>query len=249
MDAVTLYDAIGRTYSATRRPDPRLAAAIHAALGDAVDVVDIGAGAGSYEPLTTVVAVEPSRTMLAQRPAGSAPAVQAVAEHLPLRDGAVDAAMAVLTVHHWSDLAAGVAEMRRVARRRLVFFTWDPAVTADFWLLREYLPDVGSVDRSRAVPIERLAQVVGGDVEVLAVPIPHDCTDGFGAAFWRRPEAYLDPAVQAGMSMIARADPATVRPGLERLAADVASGRWHERHADLLGQQSADVGYRIVKSG
>ncbi len=245
---MALYDAIGRTYATTRRADPRIAAAIHAGLGDAATVVNIGAGTGSYEPPTTAVAVEPSRTMLRQRPAGGAPAVQAAAEHLPLGNGAVDAAMAVLTIHHWTDLAAGVAEMRRVARRRLVFFTWDPSVTAGFWLLRDYLPTAGAEDRSLAVPIDRLVDLLGGDATVSPVPIPHDCTDGFGAAYWRRPEAYLDPVVRAGMSMIARADPDTVRPGLARLADDLASGRWHQQHVDLLAMSQADLGYRLVTS-
>jgi SAM-dependent methyltransferase len=190
------YDDIGRTYRLTRRPDPRIASAIFAALGDASSVVNIGAGAGSYEPEETVLAVEPSQVMIEQRPVGAAPVVQAVAEALPLRDNSVDAALAVLTVHHWRDLTAGVAEMRRVARRRLVFFTWRPERFANFWLL-DYLPEAAETDARQAVPVDRLRTLLGdSDVTVTPVPVPHDCLDGFGAAYWRRPRAYLDPEVR-----------------------------------------------------
>jgi SAM-dependent methyltransferase len=151
------YDTIGATYTSTRRPDPRIAARIHAALGDAETVINIGAGTGSYEPAQTVLAVEPSAVMIAQRPAGSAPAVQAAAESIPLRDDAADAVMALLTVHHWTDLEAGIAEMRRVARRRVVVLSWDQSVTRESWLLREYLPGAAAFDDARAIPLSRPA--------------------------------------------------------------------------------------------
>jgi SAM-dependent methyltransferase len=157
---MALYDSIGQTYRATRRADPRIASAIMNALGDAASVVNVGAGAGSYEPGQTIVAIEPSRVMIAQRPPGSAPAVQAVAEHIPLRDGFADAALAVLTVHHWSDVAAGLAEMRRIARRRLVFFTWYPQTFASFWLLSEYLPEAAAVDATMTEPLRHLARLL-----------------------------------------------------------------------------------------
>ncbi len=243
---MALYDSIGQTYRSTRRPDPRVAAAIAEALGDAASVVNVGAGAGSYEPGSTIAAVEPSRVMIAQRPGGSAPAVQAVAEHIPLRDRCADAAMAVLTVHHWSDVAAGVSEMRRIARRRLVFFTWDPQVfAASFWLLSEYLPEAGKVDAAMAESVRALARLLG-DAEVWPVPIPHDCMDGFAAAYWRRPEAYLDPAVRAGMSLLAKTGEPALRTGLVRLDDDLRTGRWHDNHADLLQRDTLDVGYRLV---
>lgn len=251
--AVTLYDAIGRTYTATRQPDPRVAARIHAALGDARSVVNVGAGTGSYEPACTVVAIEPSDVMIAQRPAGSAPAVRAVAEAIPLRDGAVDAAMAVLTVHHWTDVDAGIAELRRVARHRVAIFTWTPYDAAAFWLTRDYLPEAAMMDDFVAIPLDRLAGMLSGrgalqpqGVRVEVVPVPHDCQDGFGAAFWRRPEAYLDPAVRAGMSFTAKLGEETMRPGLARLAADLESGAWRERNADLLDRDELDLGYRLV---
>jgi SAM-dependent methyltransferase len=243
---VALYDELGRTYSATRHADARIAAIIAAALGDCLTVVNIGAGTGSYEPVQTVAAIEPSPVMIAQRRAGAAPALQAAAEQIPLARDCVDAALAVLTIHHWTDLAAGLAEMRRIARRRLVFLTWDPDVIGEaFWLLAEYLPEARAADAALAVPMHRLAALLDQPV-IEPVPVPHDCTDGFGAAFWRRPDAYLDPTVQAGMSLFAKTDQALLRPGLARLAADLASGRWHDEHADLLDLDELDLGYRLV---
>jgi SAM-dependent methyltransferase len=243
---VALYDELGRTYSATRHADPRIAAIIATTLADSQTVINIGAGTGSYEPVQTVAAIEPSLVMIAQRQADAAPAIQATAEHIPLRDDCVDAALAVLTIHHWTDLAAGLAEMRRVARRRLVFLTWDPDVIGEaFWLLAEYLPEARAADAALAVPMHRLSPLLDDPV-IDPVPVPADCTDGFGAAFWRRPDAYLDPAVQAGMSVFARTDQTLLRPGLARLAADLASGRWHDEHAELLELDELDLGYRLV---
>jgi SAM-dependent methyltransferase len=245
MSAVTTYDSIGATYGSTRRPDPRIAVQIHTALGDAATVINVGAGTGSYEPPQTVLAVEPSSVMIAQRPAGSAPAMQASAESIPLADDSADAVMALLTVHHWTDLEAGIGELRRIARRRVVIFSWDQSVTRGFWLLDEYLPEAAAFDDTRAVAVDRLIALLGG-ARIDTVPIPHDCTDGFGAAFWRRPEAYLDPVVRAGMSMLAQTGEEVLRPGLARLSDDLSSGRWHERHADLLDRETLDVGYRLL---
>jgi SAM-dependent methyltransferase len=242
-----VYNQIGVSYSATRRPDPRVGALIRAALGDARSVINVGAGSGSgsYEPAETVLAVEPSPVMIGQRQAGVAPVVQARAEALPVADKAADAAMALLTVHHWSDLEAGVAELRRVARRRIVVLTWDQEVTREFWLLREYLPEAAAFDDARAMPVDRLARLLGG-ARIEPVLVPHDCVDGFGVAYWRRPEAYLDPVVRAGMSILAQPGDSMLRPGLDRLAADLASGRWQQRHADLLQLNEFDGGYRLL---
>lgn len=242
---MALYDSIGTTYRATRRPDPRIAEAIHAGIGEAGSVLNVGAGAGSYEPVRTVLAVEPSAVMIAQRPAGSAPAVRAVAEHLPLPDKSVDVAMGVLTVHHWSDIQAGFDEMRRVARERIVLFTWRPETVETFWLLSDYLPEVAAVDSSMAVTVEQLLELLPGAVETV-VPVPRDCIDGFGAAYWGRPEAYLDEGVRAGMSMFARADQSSLIPGLSRLADDLASGAWDRRYGELRTLDSIDIGYRTI---
>lgn len=241
------YDRIGVTYRSTRRPDPRIAAQVHAALAAMSTVVNVGAGTGSYEPAQTVAAVEPSMVMIAQRPPGCAPCIQGVAEALPLRDKCVDAAMALLTVHHWNDVAAGIAELRRVTRHRIVVLTWDQSVIQNFWLLREYLPDAARINHELHIPITRLAELLGG-AHVQTVPIPHDCTDGFGAAYWRRPVAYLDATVRAGISMLAYSDEGNLADGLARLAADLRSGRWRQRHSHLLEQQQYDAGYRLLVS-
>lgn len=248
--AVPGYDRTGVTYASTRRPDPRISSVIDRALAEMASVANIGAGTGSYEPPQTVVAVEPSGVMLAQRPPGTAPALRAVARRLPLRTDAVDAALAVLTVHHWRDLQQGIDEMKRIARRRIVILTWDHTVTRDFWLLREYLPAAAETDRRLAVPLNRLTDLLGADsatqCTVTPVPVPHDCLDGFGAAYWRRPEAYLESRVQAGMSMLALTPQRLVCEGLDRLRSDIDSGAWYLRHIDLLGRDSLDLGYRLV---
>jgi SAM-dependent methyltransferase len=240
-----VYDRIGRTYAATRRPDPRIQAQIWAALAGARTVVNVGAGAGSYEPPETILAVEPSAAMIAQRPPGSAPAVQASAERIPLPDGACDAALASLTIHHWSDQAAGFGEMRRVARR-LVIFTWDPDYADRFWLVRDYLPESIALDQARMPPIDRVRDWMGG-AEVRTVPVPHDCEDGFFCAYWRRPAAYLDPLVRAGASNLAQLGTAVDRAVAE-LGDDLRSGRWCERNAELLELDEIDLGYRLLVS-
>jgi SAM-dependent methyltransferase len=244
--AGAIYDEIGRTYAATRRADPRIQAAIWAALGDARTVVNVGAGTGSYEPPTTVLAVEPSAAMIAQRPPGSAPAVQAAAEQIPLPDGACDAALAVLTIHHWRDPERGLRELRRVARRAVVL-TCDLSLAERFWLARDYLPESATFKRGRMPPLASVQAWLGG-AEVSVVPVPHDCQDGFFCAFWRRPEAYLDPAVRAGISSLAQLG-APVDRAVARLAEDLRSGAWHERNRELLGLDEIDLGYRLVVAG
>jgi SAM-dependent methyltransferase len=246
---MTRYDQTGITYSQTRRPDSRIAAAIDRALVDVVSVANIGAGTGSYEPAQTIAAVEPSRVMIRQRPTGTAPAVQATAEALPLQTGAVEAALAVLTVHHWTDLAAGVTEMLRVARRRVIILTWDHNLIQNFWLLRDYVPAAAETDGRLAVPIDDLVSLLGRDtVSVVTVPVPHDCVDGFGGAYWRRPHAYLDDTVQRGMSLFSMTPKDQVEEGLTRLRLDLSTGEWQRRHAHLLDKPELDLGYRLLIS-
>ena len=243
-----LYDeGLGGGYAELRRADPRIAAQVQAALGGASSVVNVGAGAGSYEPEGITIAVEPSRTMIAQRAVGAAPVVEAVADRLPFADGAFEGGLAIFTVHHWPDPVAGLAELRRVVRGPIVVLTWDLAIGDAYWLVDEYLPAARTLDRSLPSPEDVLASLGpagGGRVEV--VPVPRDCTDGFFAAWWCRPEAYLDPRVRAAISGIARLDPADVEPGIERLRRDLADGTWHRRHADLLDADTFDGGYRLV---
>jgi SAM-dependent methyltransferase len=244
---MTRYDQTGVSYSQTRRPDPRIAAVIGRALAGVASVANIGAGTGSYEPSQTVVAVEPSRVMISQRGRGSAPAVQAAAEALPLRTDAVEAALAVLTVHHWSDIAAGVSEMLRVARRRVIILTWDHDVIQYFWLLRDYVPAAAETDARLAVPINDLISLLGRDtVSIVTLPVPHDCVDGFGGAYWRRPHAYLDGVVQRGMSLFSLTPKDQVEEGLTRLRLDLSTGEWQRRHADLLDKPELDLGYRLL---
>ena len=191
------YDRLGVGYRTRRRPDARIAAQLREALGEPESVLNVGAGAGSYEPSDLqVVAVEPSRTMIAQRPEGAAPCVQAEAEALPFADGSFDAVMGVLTVHHWAHLADGLSEVRRVARRRVVVLSWDPVFDEQFWLTREYLPEILAVDRARYPKLEKLL----GATRVEPLMVPADCTDGFRSAYWKRPEAYLDAEARRSIS-------------------------------------------------
>jgi SAM-dependent methyltransferase len=241
-----VYDDIGHGYLTTRRPDPRIARAIRAALGEARSVVNVGAGAGSYEPDDlSVLAMEPSREMLRQRPPGAARAIQAAAEVLPLRDAAFDAALAVLTLHHWDDQAAGLAELRRVARQRVVIVTWDPAARDAFWLTAHYLPEIVALDVGRFPAIDTLARHLP-DVHVEPLLVPHDCEDGFLGAFWCRPEAYLMPSVRRAMSGFAQLPSGVADAGLARLADDLRSGLWKARFGGLARAMTADLGYRLV---
>jgi SAM-dependent methyltransferase len=242
-----VYDRIGVGYADLRVPDARIAASVWGALGDAWTVVNVGAGTGSYEPPLHVVAVEPSEVMLQQRPAGAPIAVQAVAEALPFVDGAFDAALAVLTTHHWSDAELGLAEMARVSRRQVVL-SWDQAFTAEhFWFLTDYLPE--AAEREAGLAAVDTVSAAWPDAHVLPVPIPWDCTDGFFAAYWRRPEAYLVPEVRASISGLALMDQDLVLDAVRRLAADLDSGAWARRHEGLLSSEQLDCGYRLVVRG
>jgi SAM-dependent methyltransferase len=246
-----LYDTLGRGYTSVRQPDPRIDRAIRVALGDASSVVNVGAGAGSYEPRDLeVVAVEPSEVMRAQRPADAVPAIAGSAESLPLADDSVDAAMAVLSDHHWKDRERGLREMCRVARKRVVVLNFDPAMLNSFWFTRDYLTRFADLvaepyrdpDRWR----DELRELLGGRVTFTPLPVPHDCRDGFYGAYWRRPHAYLDPQVRAGISVFPRLDRDEVAAAVERLRGDLESGRWAEVNADLLELEELDLGYRVV---
>jgi len=245
---VTRYDTIGRTYARTRRTDPRIARAIWTALGDARTVVNLGAGTGSYEPGDRrVVAVEPSRTMIGQRAPDAAPAVQAWAEALPFVDDAFDAALAVLTIHHWSDVEAGLREMQRVARLQVVFM-FNHVTSDEFWLVADYFPEVRELETESPPTPEAVAVMLGG-ARIESVAVPADCVDGFGGCFWNRPEAYLDPGMQEGMSSFAQLDPEVRARGTGRLRADLASGAWDARYGELRGLPELDLGYRLVVAG
>jgi len=240
-----LYDAIGQGYGVHRRPDPRIASAIVAALGPATTVVNVGAGAGSYEPRDRrVVAVEPSGAMIRQRRAGSAPVVQASATALPFSDAVFDAALAVLTVHHWPDRARGLTELARVARR-VVILTWDPA-SSGFWLVDDYFPELAVIDRPIFPGLAELRRLLG-PIDVRPVPVPHDCADGFLGAYWRRPHAYLDAGVRGAISTFAKLGP--IEAPLARLRRDLDDGSWARRHGHVLQRTELDLGYRLIVAG
>lgn len=242
------YDQIGRGYSDFRATDPDIAAAVGAAVGNAVSVLNVGAGTGSYEEcVSACLAVEPSATMIAQRPATSIPVVQGVAEQLPLRSRSFDAAMALFTIHHWADLDAGLDELRRVAER-VVVLTFDPEIHNAFWLFAEYLPEATTNASQQPPAPEEIAERLGG-ARIDAVLVPPLCGDGFTLAYWQRPAAYLDPAVRRCCSSFAELPTALVEERMVRLAADLESGRWESDHAQLLNATSYDGGLRLVVSG
>lgn len=239
------YDRIGRGYAQTRRPDPRIAAHIRAALGEARSVVNVGAGTGAYEPHDVdVIAVEPSAVMIAQRPKDAAPALQAAAEALPLDDGTVDAALAVLTVHHWTDARRGIAEMVRVARDRVVVVTLDPDVAGRMWLYG-YAPEIAALTRATFPPIAELVRWLPG-AHVEPIPIPRDCSDCFLESFWGRPELVLDPRARAGTSGFARLPAEVERRIVHAVARDLESGEWDRRHGHLRSLAASDGGLRLV---
>lgn len=239
---MVLYDAIGRGYRGLRRADYRIQRWILDALGDTASVVNVGAGAGSYEPTDRpVVAVDRSMTMIHQRLHDAAPVIQASAEALPFNDGAFAAATAILTIHHWSDLDSGLRELRRVARDTIVILTRDPAESS-FWLT-DYFPELLEVDRQIFPAMSKLEQALG-PVDVYTIPIPHDCTDGFTGAYWRYPAAYLDQKIRSGMSTFAKL--AKPEPGLDRLRRDLSCGAWQKKYGAILEQAEMPLGYRLV---
>jgi SAM-dependent methyltransferase len=235
------YDRIGIDYAQLRKPDPRIAAAIHAALGQTKTVLNVGAGAGSYEPVDRVVtAVEPSLAMIRQRAFSTANVIQASAENLPFKSDAFDAAMAILTIHHWRDKEAGLREMRRVTRGRVVLLTFDPSHRP--WLT-DYLPELVALDETQMPAMSDYQRWLGA-VRVAPVLLPHDCIDGFLYAYWRRPEAYLDPRIRSGSSSFWAIGNAEA--GLQRLRQEIEAGEWQRRYGELLTLDAYDAGYRLV---
>jgi hypothetical protein len=240
------YDTHGAGYAAQRRPDPRIAAMVHQALGDARTVINVGAGAGSYEPSDRyVVAVEPSAAMRSQRPGHAVPALDAVAERLPFDDDAFDAAMATVTVHQWSDTVAGLAELRRVARGPVVVLTFDGDALDLFWL-GEYVPELIAAERRRYPAIDQIAAAIGRTATVLSVPVPIDCVDGFTEAYYARPDMFLDPGVRAAQSAWGFVEDDAISSGVQRLGADLASGAWDAKYGGLRSQAEFVGSLRLI---
>ena len=240
------YGAIGAEYAKYRRPEPAIAAQILRALGDAETVLNVGAGAGSYEPTDReVTAVEPSETMRAQRPAHLTKAIDASAEHLPFPDQAFDAAMGTYTVHQWADLERGMAELRRVTRGPIVIMAADPDRLHDFWI-SHYCPEALDKERERFPTIDRIAELLGDRVDIETVPIPFACTDGFTEAYYGRPERFLEPAVTGVMSSWTMTDPAILERFRNHLHADLASGAWDRAHGHLRSQPWYEGSLRLI---
>ncbi len=242
------YERIGRGYAEQRRTDPRIASAIRGAIGDAATVLDIGSGTGNYEPVgCQVIALEPSATMIEQRPPTGAPCVRGIAEQLPFANASFDATLTVLSVHHWNDPAAGLAEMVRVSERQVVFY-FESAFTDEAWIM-EYWPEIVGLPTERDPPGEALFRQHLDVREIIAIPVPRDCSDGFAGAYWARPECYLDGSVRRAMSCFAQLGRGAVERGSDRLRRDLRSGAWDARHGYLRDLTERDLGYRLLVAG
>lgn len=237
------YDTLAPHYVNYRVPDLRIEAAIRRHIPPGGKVLNVGAGQGSYEPEDCdVTAVEPSPEMIVRRPSTKVPAIQGFAEHLPFDDDRFDTSLAILTIHHWQDIRRGLTEIKRVTRGKVVILTWSGEF-GEFWL-PDYLPEIASTDTHLFPPIGKLADMLGGATHVESVEIPHDCTDGFMCAYWRRPKMYLNSAARQAISTFSRLG--DISGGLNRLRDDVESGLWHRTYESLLNKTQIDCGYRLV---
>lgn len=247
MTSDSRYDTIGHGYAQTRQEERVIRDHLHAALGDARTVVNVGAGAGSYEPRDRhVVAIEPSDVMAAQRPTELAPAICAEAGHLPLRDQSVDAAMAILSLHHWDNCERGIRELRRVARGPVILLTYDADVSGRMWLTSDYMPETAELDRRTFPPPQQLNEWLGGACCIESVPIPRDCADWMLGSFWAHPERVLNSQARAGTSGFARLDPQIVSRVVSEVKRDLESGVWDERHGHLRQLDRFDAGLRLI---
>jgi SAM-dependent methyltransferase len=241
------HEQAAHEHPAPRPVDPRIAKQIHEALGDARSVANVGAGAAEYEPVDRwVLAIEPTEHRITRRTRGLTTPIRGHAESLPIPSSSVDAAMACLTLHQWADWRIGVQELRRVARKRVVIFTYDPTYAERFWLLRDYLPKLRHLYSRRFPPIEQQRVATGDEVQVETVAIPHDCENGLLAAHWRRPQAYLDKQVRAGIPTFQLPGATQLLDGLDQLAEDIKTGRWQQRNRELLALEQLDLGYRLL---
>ncbi len=240
------YGVIGTNYTRYRRPDPHIAEFIRAALGNAETVLNVGAGAGSYEPVDRkVTPVEPSASMRAQRPDHLPEAIDATAEKLPFADQSFDASMATFTVHQWSDLKAGVSEMRRVSRGPVLILSCDPNELEHSWLF-DYAPEMIAVEASRYPALQTVADHLGGTIEILPVPISLACIDGFGEAYYGRPELMLDPGARLANSAWSFVDPSIGERFVTELGRDLKDGTWDARYGHLRTQPFFEGSLRLI---
>ncbi|MCA6362260.1 MAG: methyltransferase domain-containing protein [Bacteroidetes bacterium] len=241
------YNAHGQHYSQIRRADKHIAAHIHHALGNAHTVLNVGAGAGSYEPEDKyVVAVEPSARMRMQRlEAGKNPAVNGVAGALPFDDNAFDAVMAMVTVHHWPDIEQGLRELHRVAKNKVVIMTFDPDALHEFWNVH-YFPELIEVEKTRYPKIERITAALGDNCEVIKIPVTLHCTDGFQEAFFGRPEMFLLPEVRKSQSAWGFLKPGEEELLVKRLETELMSGEWDKKYGHLRTQPEYTAALRLI---
>ena len=238
-----IYNKIGKSYSEYRAPDPHIAGIINQSLGNAKRIINVGAGSGSYEPgHLNVTAVEPSSVMISQRPAHAAEAVQGRAEHLPFKDKTFDAAMAILTIHHWEDLDQGLSELKRVAKK-VIIVTWDPSFEG-FWMTNDYFPEILSYDKGRFPAFGRIANLMGA-IKITNIPVPANCIDGFASAYWQRQEAILMKPVRDATSAFNKIP--DLNQKLARLKQDISSGIWAEKYGYLLNKNEMDLGFRLLE--
>lgn len=240
------YEGGGHFYSGVRRPDARIAKYIHSALGEAKTVLNVGAGAGSYEPLDRyIVALEPSEVMRRQRPKNVVPALAATAENIPFDDGVFDAAMAILTVHHWKDRERNLREIRRVTRGPIVIMTFDPEALTEFWM-GDYAPELVEIERKRYGTISTITNVLGKNCEVIAIPVPKDCTDGFQVAFYARPEAFLEKEVRKSQSAWGFVSNEVESRIVNAIESDLKSGKWDKKYGYLRQRSSINCQLRLI---
>lgn len=241
------YDEHGKGYSGYRQTDPRIAAYVSQALNSAETVLNVGAGAGSYEPADRyVAAVEPSEVMRRQREkSNKAPAVIGSAESLPFDDNAFDAVMAMVTIHHWGDMEKGLCELRRVARDRVVVLTFDPHALDSFWNVH-YFPAVVEAERHRYPTLDFITHCLGKKNVIQAIPVPFDCTDGFQEAFYGRPEAFLNKDIRSAQSAWGFISDELEEHYVKNFAAELKSGAWDEKYGELRKTKTFTGALRLI---
>jgi SAM-dependent methyltransferase len=247
-DTIQDYNRQAQNYGQIRQEDRRIQAVIDLALGCARTVLNIGAGTGSYEPKDRyVLALEPSLTMRAQRRSGMAPAMIGTASEIPFDDDTFDASMAMLTVHHWPDLAKGLGEMARVTAGPRIVMSFDPDAHTDFWMF-DYVPEMAVVERARYPAISKIVEGLGGVVEVLTLPVARDCTDRFQVALYARPEEFLIEAVRRSQSAWNFLEAGVEARFVQQLGHDLETGVWDVKYGHLRHQDTIDCQLRLIVS-